>query len=171
MLFVPVYMDGAPMGTIAQRRAAFIGWVSIAFTSEAVFRDALAGVQDLIDLNAYDDAALPQNLLLLPPSQTGRQGAASKRITKLELAGNAWTLGWNRTPRFPSLSKIPSAWAAGSTALLSLLLAGLVMKSRHPPGSAPLRAGCRAHQGTGPGVACGRWRQPREVGVPGQHEP
>ena len=126
MLFVPVYMDGAPLGTIAQRRAAFIGWVSIAFTSEAVFRDALAGVQDLIDLNAYDDAALPQNLLFASPAKQAAK-ARFERITKLDLAGNAWTLGWNRTPRFPSLSKTPSAWAAGSTALLSLLLAGLVM--------------------------------------------
>jgi signal transduction histidine kinase/CheY-like chemotaxis protein len=126
MLFVPVYMDGAPLGTIAQRRAAFTGWVSIAFTSEALFRDALAGVQDLIDLNAYDDAAAPQNLLFA--SQTKRPAKPGfERVTTLELAGNAWTLGWNRTPRFPSLSKTPSAWAAGSTALLSLLLAGLVM--------------------------------------------
>ncbi len=126
MLFVPVYMDGAPLGTIAERRAAFIGWVSIAFTSEAVFRDALAGVQDLIDLNAYDDAAIPQNLLFATPDKQAAK-ARFERITKLDLAGNAWTLGWNRTPRFPSLSKTPSAWAAGSTALLSLLLAGLVM--------------------------------------------
>jgi signal transduction histidine kinase len=126
MMFVPVYMDGALVGTIAQRRAAFIGWVSIAFTSEALFRDALAGVQDLIDLNAYDDAATPQNLLFASQNKPAAK-PAFERVTKLELAGNPWTLGWNRTPRFPSLSKTPSAWAAGSTALLSLLLAGLVM--------------------------------------------
>ncbi len=126
MLLVPVYMDGAPVETIAQRRAAFIGWVSVAFTSEALFRDALAGIQDLIDLNAYDNTAAPENLLF---GSNAKRPANLRfeRVTKLDLAGNAWTLGWNRTPRFPSLSKTPSAWAAGSTALLSLLLAGLVM--------------------------------------------
>ena len=36
-------------------------------------------------------------------------------------------MAWNRTPKFPYLSKTPSAWAAGCTALLSLLLAGLVV--------------------------------------------
>jgi signal transduction histidine kinase len=45
----------------------------------------------------------------------------------LELAGSTWKLGWNRTANFPYLSKTPSAWAAGCTALLSLLLAGLVV--------------------------------------------
>jgi signal transduction histidine kinase/CheY-like chemotaxis protein len=126
MLFVPVYMDGAPLGTIAQRRAAFIGWVSIAFAADALFRSALAGVQDLIDLNAYDSSATPENLLFA--SQVRRAAKARfERVTTMELAGSAWTLGWIRTPRFPALSKTPSAWAAGSTALLSLLLAGLVM--------------------------------------------
>ncbi len=126
MLFVPVYMDGAPLATVAQRRAAFIGWVSIAFAADALFHSALAGVQDLIDLSVYDNVATPANLLFA--SQARRAvNPRFERVTKLEMAGNAWSLGWNRTPRFPSLSKTPSAWAAGSTALLSLLLAGLVM--------------------------------------------
>ena len=126
MLFVPVYKDGAALGTIAQRRAAFIGWVSIAFAADALFRSALAGIQDLIDLDAYDNVAAPENLLFA--SQAKRAANPRfERVTRLEMAGNAWSLGWNRTPRFPSLSKTPSAWAAGSTALLSLLLAGLVM--------------------------------------------
>ena len=126
MSFVPVYMDGAPLGTVAQRRAAFIGWVAIAFTSEALFRSALAGVQDLIDLDAFDDSATPDNLLFASQAKPAVP-TSFERVTKLELAGNTWSLGWKRTPRFPSLSKTPSAWAAGSTALLSLLLAGLVM--------------------------------------------
>jgi signal transduction histidine kinase/CheY-like chemotaxis protein len=126
MLFVPVYMDGAPVGTVVQRRAAFIGWVSIAFAADALFRSALTGVQDLIDLSAYDDAPGPANLLF--SSQTRRANTwRFERTTKLDMDGSMWSLGWNRTPLFPSLSKTPAAWAAGSTALLSLLLAGLVM--------------------------------------------
>ncbi len=126
MLFVPVYMDGAPVATVAQRRAAFIGWVSIAFAADALFRSALAGVQDLIDMNAYDDAPTAENLLFVSQSRRAAN-RTFERTTKLDVDGSIWSLGWNRTPRFPSLSKTPAAWAAGSTALLSLLLAGLVM--------------------------------------------
>jgi signal transduction histidine kinase len=126
MLFVPVYMDGAQVATTEQRRAAFIGWVSIAFTANALFRSALDGVRDLIDLNVYDSAPTPSNLMFTSRTKSSGQ-PRFERVTKLDLAGSAWSLGWNRTPRFPSLSKTPSAWAAGSTAMLSLLLAGLVM--------------------------------------------
>jgi signal transduction histidine kinase/CheY-like chemotaxis protein/integral membrane sensor domain MASE1 len=127
MLFVPVYMDGASLTTVAERRAAFIGWAAIAFAPDALLKSALASVQDVISLSAYDDAAAPENLMFRsqPASPAGR--LRFERTTKLELSGSTWSMGWNRTPRFPSLSKTPSAWAAGSTALLSLLLAGLVM--------------------------------------------
>ena len=129
MLFVPVYVDGARLTTVAERRAAFVGWAAIAFTANALFKSALASVQDVISLSAYDDLAAPENLMFIsgPETSSPLRRAGFERTTKLQLSGSAWSLGWNRTPRFPSLSKTPSAWAAGSTALLSLLLAGLVM--------------------------------------------
>ncbi len=48
------------------------------------------------------------------------------RTTQLQLADNVWAMGWNSTSKFPYTSKGPAAWLAGCTALLSLLLAGLV---------------------------------------------
>ena len=126
MLFVPVYRDGPRLTSAAQRRSAFLGWVAIAFTADALFKSALTGVQDVIGLSVYDDMAAPESLMFssaaVPAGRT-----QFERSTKLDISGATWSLGWNRTPKFPSLSKTPSAWAAGSTALLSLLLAGLVM--------------------------------------------
>ncbi len=115
MLFVPVHRpDGA-----------FVGWAAVAFTAEAFFQSALADVQDLVTLRAYDDAT-PGHPMFAPDG-SGEVVPPAERTTKLDLAGSTWTLGWNRTPRFPYVSKTPSAWAAGCTALLSLLLAGLVV--------------------------------------------
>jgi signal transduction histidine kinase/CheY-like chemotaxis protein len=50
-----------------------------------------------------------------------------EQTTHFDLAGSNWTFGWNRTAKFISVSKTPSAWAAGCTALLALFLAGLVV--------------------------------------------
>jgi signal transduction histidine kinase len=127
MLFVPFYSDGAELSTVQQRRAAFLGWASIAFTADALFQSALASVQDVVSLSVYDDSATPENLMFSSRQIASGRRAGFERTTRLQLSGDAWSLGWNRTPKFPSLSKTPSAWAAGSTALLSLLLAGLVM--------------------------------------------
>jgi CHASE1-domain containing sensor protein len=61
MLFVPVYRDGVRLATVTQRRAAFIGWVAIAFTADALFKSALASVQDVITVSVYDDPEATQN--------------------------------------------------------------------------------------------------------------
>ena len=123
MLFVPVYREDA---SAADHRGAFIGWTALAFTADAFFRSALDEVQDLVKLRVYDDGATSGHLMFA--SDGPAEGDPRfERTTKLELAGSTWTLDWNRTPKFPYLSKTPSAWAAGCTALLSLLLAGLVV--------------------------------------------
>jgi len=50
-----------------------------------------------------------------------------ERTTTVDLAGAVWTLGWNRTPTFPFMSRTPFRWTAGCMGLLVLLLAGLVV--------------------------------------------
>jgi len=114
MLFVPVY-----------RSHAFLGWTAVAFTADAFFQAAVGDLSDVIELRAYDDGVQSGHLMFA--SDQGRIARPFERTTKFELAGSTWTLAWTRTPKFPYLSKTPSAWAAGCTALLSLLLAGLVV--------------------------------------------
>ncbi|MBZ5632178.1 MAG: CHASE domain-containing protein [Acidobacteriia bacterium] len=123
MLFVPVYREDAAE---AEHRGAFIGWAALAFTADVFFRSALDEVQDLVKLRVYDGGATPGHLMFASDDSTGSDPPL-ERTTTLELAGSTWKLGWTRTPKFPYLSKTPSAWAAGCTALLSLLLAGLVV--------------------------------------------
>jgi signal transduction histidine kinase len=123
VLFVPVYREDA---SAFQHRGEFIGWTALAFTAEAFFRSAVEEAQDLVKLRVYDDGAAAGQLMFASDGSAGRD-PRFERTTSLELAGSTWKLGWNRTPKFPYLSKTPSAWAAGCTALLSLLLAGLVV--------------------------------------------
>jgi signal transduction histidine kinase/integral membrane sensor domain MASE1 len=123
VLFVPVYREDK---SAFEHRGEFIGWTALAFTAELFFRSALDEVQDLVKLRVYDDGATPGHLMFASDG-AAKGDARFERTSTLELAGSIWKLGWNRTPKFPYLSKTPSAWAAGCTALLSLLLAGLVV--------------------------------------------
>jgi signal transduction histidine kinase/integral membrane sensor domain MASE1 len=128
VLFVPVYREDA---SAPEHRGEFIGWTALAFTADAFFRSAVEEVQDLVKLRVYDGDAPAGHLMFASDSSAKDEARGSntrfERISTLELAGSTWKLGWNRTPKFPYLSKTPSAWAAGCTALLSLLLAGLVV--------------------------------------------
>ena len=127
MLFVPVYREGAPADTIARRRTALVAWVSVIFRADAFFRAALADLDTNVSLHAYDgDPARADSLFFASAPRAARRHAF-ERTTRLTLGGRTWILGWDRLPGFPSVSKTPSAWAAGCTALLSLLLAGLVL--------------------------------------------
>jgi len=122
-LFVPVYRAHLLSATPKNRRDALIGWVTVVFSADAFFNSAISDMSAVVALHAFDGVG--QSMFVSGGSSVA--GRAYERTTKLEIAGNTWTLGWNRAPQFPYLSKTPSAWAAGCTALLSLLLAGLVV--------------------------------------------
>ena len=108
---------------MTERRAGFVSWAVIAFPVNSFFGYALSDVKDLITLKAFDDATASAAPLFSSSPNAG----PSERMSTLDLAGSTWTLVWNRTSHFPSVSKTPSAWAAGCSALLSLFLAGLVV--------------------------------------------
>jgi signal transduction histidine kinase/DNA-binding response OmpR family regulator/integral membrane sensor domain MASE1 len=126
LLFVPVYESGVSLLDQAARRSHFLGWVTVAFSTDAFFRSALDDAAPVVTLHAYDGAPKAASVIFASGAVPGGS-TKFERTSRLELAGNTWTLGWNRTAKFPSLSKTPSAWSAGCTALLSLLLAGLVV--------------------------------------------
>ena len=123
LLFTPVYRAGAPVTTLEERRKAFLAWVAVSFGANAFFESALLPAQGTVALSAFDGGTDSGGLMF---SSNRPLASGFARVTKLQLAGNVWTLGWNRTPRFPFESKTPSAWVAGCAALLSLMMAGLV---------------------------------------------
>jgi PAS domain S-box-containing protein len=124
-LFVPVYRKGAALTAAEERRKALVGWVTVAFDAGPFFRSALADLQEVIGLRVYAGQSVGAGEGLF---ETG-PGVPSpaERLTRMTLGGNTWTLGWRPLPGFPFLSRGPYALAAGCTALLSLLLAALVL--------------------------------------------
>jgi signal transduction histidine kinase/DNA-binding response OmpR family regulator/integral membrane sensor domain MASE1 len=132
VLLVPVYRPGAAVTTPAERQASLLGWTTVSFSADAFFQSALLDSAGLFTVRVYDREIEAGNLFYAsgpaPPKVN-----PFERVTKMQLAGDTWVLGWRRTSEFPLLSKAPTAWTAGCTGLLSLLLAGLVM-SLHSTG-------------------------------------
>jgi signal transduction histidine kinase/CheY-like chemotaxis protein len=126
-LFVPVYRMGAPAGTVTERREALVAWAVAAFPVDGFVQSSMDDTKSVISVQVFDGPADPGNLMYAPEGALPRAVGPFERTSRLELAGNTWTLGWNRTPQFPAMSKTPARWAAGCLALLSLLLAGLVI--------------------------------------------
>ncbi|MBZ5578774.1 MAG: PAS domain-containing protein [Acidobacteriia bacterium] len=126
-LLVPVYRVGAPLTTAVERRSALLSWVSVAFRADPFFRSGLEDLRDVVRLRvSKSEGAAPGNWFFWSAAGPGVP-VPPERITHLTLGGSTWTLGWSPMPGFPYLSRGPFALAAGCTALLSLLLAGLVL--------------------------------------------
>jgi signal transduction histidine kinase/CheY-like chemotaxis protein/integral membrane sensor domain MASE1 len=126
LLFVPIYAAGEPVTTVAERRAAFDGWVAAAFIARELFESSLQSDGQRLVLNVYDGRVAPNHLIYRSPDAANETGPF-ENTTQFNVAGRTWTLGWNRGPGFSPTSNTPAAWVAGSTALLALLLASLVM--------------------------------------------
>lgn len=104
-----------------------MAWVNVAFSADSFFRSVLGELQGTLSLQVYDgEQRAPEDQFFLSDRLDGK-APRPERITHLTLARSEWTLCWRRLPSFPYLSRAPSAWAAGCTALLTLLSAGLVM--------------------------------------------
>jgi len=125
-MFVPIYREGTAETTVAARQKALMAWVSVVFSADTFFRAALADLQPIVGLQAFDGEKISGDNLFFASGAPSR-GRGFDRTTRMTLGGQTWTLAWNRLPGFPAMSKAPSAWSAGCTALLSLVLAGLVM--------------------------------------------
>ncbi len=123
-LFVPVYRPAAPLTAVAERRRALAAWVQVSFRAEPFFRSALADLGEIVDLRVSPSEQPGEEWF-----HSGNSGppSPSARLTSMKLGGTALMLNWRPSPGFPYLSRAPFAVAAGCTALLSLLLAGLVL--------------------------------------------
>jgi signal transduction histidine kinase/integral membrane sensor domain MASE1 len=125
ILFYPVFRAGGPTGTLEQRRKALMAWVGFAFHTEPFFTLAMSDTHGL-EMEAFDNSAAAGNPMFQFPASWGSTGSF-ERATTMAAGSNTWVLRWRRNAKFPSVSKTASAWVAGCSGLLSLLLAGLVM--------------------------------------------
>ena len=123
LLLLPVYRSGAVRDTVERRRAALVAWISAWFIMDEYFQNAIGPEAGEISLDVFDGDSVDRTRQLY---SSGRR-QSFERITQVTLAGRLMTLGWNRRANFAAASNKAPTWAAACAALLSLILAGLVM--------------------------------------------
>lgn len=134
LIYVPVYRNGAPLTTIAQRRAALQGFVYSPFRTG----DLMAGIfatgqlQD-VDFQLYDGTTLNPAQLLYRSRDARSDGSYTPRLTKtvtFAVAGRPWSLVFTSRPEFDSASQQRFVPAILGTGILVSLVLFLLTRSQ-----------------------------------------
>jgi signal transduction histidine kinase len=127
VLFVPVYRDGAPTGTVAQRRAAFLGWASCPFRASDFLNGTLRGPRQQLGVELFDQSADDANRIASFPDGF-RAGGPDLRTSEVEVGGRRWLLRTSPLPgaQVRNSTYMPARVVLAAGLLLTVLLAGLV---------------------------------------------
>jgi signal transduction histidine kinase len=132
-VYLPVYREGEPQWTVADRRRALEGFVVGALRRDGLFDDVFGGTFDpAIDFEVYDGGKLESSSLLYDKDGVRRAGEegydplfTEKEQTRV--AGREWTLYFATLPEFEegvAESNLP-AFVLASGIAVSLLLFGI----------------------------------------------
>lgn len=127
ILYVPLYIKGAEVDTVEERRAALLGWVYAQVYPDEFLDGVLGPMGQALRLHFFESGDLTRKQLLYASGGVVDGPLPTfERVTEMTLAGERFQLGWQRGPRFPVADKLPAIWATGSLAIATLLLAGLI---------------------------------------------
>jgi diguanylate cyclase (GGDEF)-like protein len=138
VMYVPVYRNGAPITTPAERRAALIGWVYSPFRMDDLMRGTLGShslqrqEHDII-LQIYDGRQAAPDALLYD-SRVGAERNSGftardvSRVIQENYYGRTWTIRLTHLGRLTGLQDYGSLWMVliGGTSI-SLLVFGLTI--------------------------------------------
>ena len=133
LMVAPVYRHGATVETVAQRRAALLGWVYNPYRMNDLMAGILGNWESsegkTVDLEIYDgDEATPANLLFdSQPAHLADVHSRSLLQRTVGFNGRQWLLAFDRTSKAPAMDHA-SAWsvAVGGFALSGMLF-GLML--------------------------------------------
>jgi signal transduction histidine kinase/ActR/RegA family two-component response regulator len=122
VVYVPVYRRGAPLGTVAERRAALLGFVCSAFRAGDLLHGILgAETAPTVSFELFAGPKPARDSLLFRSHNAERSAAAAPVFTQLarfDLANSRWTLRFTSLPGF--------AVASGRDQATLILLLGLL---------------------------------------------
>jgi PAS domain S-box-containing protein len=143
LLLAPVYLQGLPRDTVADRRAAFRGWVHLTFRMTDLIAASLARELRQAELKLFDDAG-PGGLGLLfdsdPAYRSSSQGAPQTR--SVEVAGRTWMVQVQPNAAFFAEAGQRHHWEILAGGLTASLLLFVLLVTLH---GAEARARLLAH--------------------------
>jgi signal transduction histidine kinase len=121
LIYAPVYAHPKPVSTIEERRAALVGWVYSPFRAVDLMRAAFRDFVDEADVEIFDGAPSPQNLLYAS-SKTARD-ARHRTDFAIDIGGVQWTARFRSSHAFEQrIDRSGPQLVLVSGMLLSLLI-------------------------------------------------
>ncbi len=121
LLYAPVYRQGLPLGTVVQRRQAFLGWAYMPFRMDNLMKGILGATAPGIFLELFDgESEREPDLLYTTDIEKPDVGTGEIRTERFEVAGRVWTLRSQPQPSYGA----SSGEGKGHTVVLLLGLFG-----------------------------------------------
>jgi signal transduction histidine kinase len=132
VVYLPVYQEDQPQGTVAERREALEGFVVGSFVIDGLLGGDFRGAFDpAIDFEVYDGGDVASSPLLYDSDGIKRAGERGpdtlfSRDNRIEVAGRGWSLYFATLPAFEerTQSNLPT-FVLASGGAVSLLLFGI----------------------------------------------
>lgn len=129
LMYLPIYANNRPIGTVAERRAALVGFVGSPFRMRDLMMGILGGGLPDLDLEVYDGRRTSNEALLydgdmsLSGTRASRPASLFSRTGVVEVAGRAWTVVSGTRPDFEmSIDQSKPLLVLAGGLALSLLL-------------------------------------------------
>lgn len=101
VMFLPLYRNGAPHDTLAERRANLIGWICSVFRMDDLMHGILGNRAGQMDIEIYDGEEMSDKTMMhdSEPLIT-HQNHRFQNSQRLSIAGRTWTINVHSLPEF-----------------------------------------------------------------------
>lgn len=134
LMYVPVYRNGAPVGTVQQRRAALLGWAYSPYRMEDLMRGTIPDWtlkgRSFVDLHIFDGDHQDERHLLFDSQPDavdhGRHTFLHEERT-IDFHDHRWLLVFNGNQTAGQISYLPAWLTAAGGFVISGLLFGMML--------------------------------------------
>lgn len=137
LMYLPVYKNGAPHRTLAERRANIIGWVYAPFHMMDLMTGLIGDLATEVDIEVHDGADVSDATMMYDPDVSGVGGnphAKFKSARRVEVARHDWTIVLRSLYGFEMRAQngkpVIVAYAGIGASLLLALLTWLLVRGR-----------------------------------------